>query len=66
MRADDRRSWMAGAVTRRRSTLFERMQALASSAGSGSRPDATPLPVSSEPATVIAGALSHKPETRGE
>lgn len=34
--------------------------------GSGSRPDATPLPVSSKPAAVTAGALPHEPETSGE
>lgn len=35
-------------------------------AGSGSRPVATPLPASSKPAAVTAGALPHEPETRGE
>lgn len=34
--------------------------------GSGSRPEATPVPVSSIPATVIAGALSRQPETHRE
>ncbi|MBB6506538.1 hypothetical protein F4693_003541 [Sphingomonas endophytica] len=32
----------------------------------GGRPVATPLPDTSKPAAVTAGALSRKPETRGE
>ncbi|KTT72640.1 hypothetical protein NS334_08590 [Sphingomonas endophytica] len=35
-------------------------------AGSGSRPDATPVPVPSKPAGATAGALSRLPETHRE